>query len=79
MGIFLGIIIPILFALVIDMYIVMPVRLTLNPTLVIHIRIVDMWALGLVYGKIFMRINRRPQFDVGRGVVTVSQRWLLAR
>ncbi|KAG1811581.1 hypothetical protein EV424DRAFT_1570387 [Suillus variegatus] len=71
MGIFLGIIIPILFALVIDMYIVMPVRLTLNPTLVIHIRIVDMWALGLVYGKIFMRINRRPQFDVGRGVVTI--------
>lgn len=71
MGIFLGIIIPILFALVIDMFIVMPVRLTLNPTLVIHIRIVDMWALGLVYGKIFMRINRRPQFDVGRGVVTI--------
>ncbi|KAG1839691.1 hypothetical protein F4604DRAFT_1835027 [Suillus subluteus] len=71
MGIFLGIIIPILLALVIDMYIVMPVRLTLNPTLVIHIRIVDMWALGLVYGKIFMRINRRPQFDVGRGVVTI--------
>lgn len=71
MGIFLGIIIPILFALVIDMYIVMPVRLTLNPTLVIHIRIIDMWALGLVYGKIFMRINRRPQFDVGRGVVTI--------
>lgn len=71
MGIFLGIIIPILFALVIDMYIVMPVRLTLNPTLDIHIRIVDMWALGLVYGKIFMRINRRPQFDVGRGVVTI--------
>lgn len=71
MGIFLGIIIPILFALVIDMYIVMPVRLTLNPTLAIHIRIVDMWALGLVYGKIFMRINRRPQFDVGRGVVTI--------
>ncbi|KAG2142827.1 uncharacterized protein EDB93DRAFT_1241500 [Suillus bovinus] len=69
MGIFLGIIIPILFALVIDMYIVMPVRLTLNPTLVIHIRIVDMWALGLVYGKIFMRINRRPQFDVGRGII----------
>lgn len=71
MGIFLGIIIPILFALVIDMYIIMPVRLTLNPTLAIHIRIVDMWALGLVYGKIFMRINRRPQFDVGRGVVTI--------
>ncbi|KAG1738893.1 uncharacterized protein EDB91DRAFT_1137224 [Suillus paluster] len=71
MGVFLGIIIPILLALVIDMYIIMPVRLTLNPTMVIHIRIVDMWALGLVYGKIFMRINRRPQFDIGRGVVTI--------
>lgn len=71
MGIFVGIVVPILFALVIDMYIVMPVRLTLNPTMTIHIRIVDMWALGLVYGKIFMRINRRPQFDVGRGVVTI--------
>ncbi|OAX41033.1 hypothetical protein K503DRAFT_713394 [Rhizopogon vinicolor AM-OR11-026] len=71
MGIFLGIIIPILLALVIDLYIIMPVRLTLNPTMDIRIRIVDMWALGLVYGKIFMRINRRPQFDIGRGVVTI--------
>lgn len=71
MGIFLGIIIPILLALVVDLYIVMPVRLTLNPTMDIRIRIVDMWALGLVYGKVVMRINRRPQFDVGRGVVTI--------
>jgi E3 ubiquitin-protein ligase MARCH6 len=78
MGIFLGIIIPILLALVIDLYIVMPVRLTHNPTMDIRIRIVDMWALGLVYGKVFMRINRRPQFDVGRGVVTVGGSKLLA-
>jgi len=77
MGIFLGIIIPILLALVVDLYIIMPVRLTLNPTMDIRIRVVDMWALGLVYGKIFMRINRRPQFDVGRGVVTVGGRELL--
>lgn len=78
MGILLGIIIPILLAFVVDLYIVMPVRLTLNPAMDIRIRVVDMWALGLVYGKIFMRINRRPQFDVGRGVVTVGGSELLA-
>jgi len=73
MGIFLGVIIPILLAFVIDLYIIMPVRLTLNPTMEIRIRIVDMWALGLVYGKIFMRINRRPPSGIGRGLVTVGE------
>lgn len=78
MGIFLGVIAPILLALVVDLYIIMPVRLTLNPTMEIRVRIVDMWALGLVYGKIFVRINRRPQFDIGRGMVTVGESELMA-
>lgn len=48
----LGIVIPILLAIVIDLYIVLPIRFTLDPTLMPKIRIVDSWALGLIYAKI---------------------------
>jgi E3 ubiquitin-protein ligase MARCH6 len=61
MAIFLGFIIPTLLGLVVDLYIVTPVRLTLNPTLVPSIRLVDMWSLGLVYCKVVIRIRRRIQ------------------
>ncbi|KAF9244135.1 hypothetical protein BU15DRAFT_86088 [Melanogaster broomeanus] len=61
LALFLGVIIPLLLGLVADLYIVMPVRLTLNPTLVPSIRLVDMWSLGLVYCKVAIRLRRRIQ------------------
>ncbi|KAG6331572.1 hypothetical protein ID866_7515, partial [Astraeus odoratus] len=61
MAICLGIVIPTLIGLVADLYIILPVRLTLNPAMVPKIRIVDMWSLGLVYGKIAIRLRRRIQ------------------
>ncbi|KAI6110799.1 hypothetical protein EV401DRAFT_1868684, partial [Pisolithus croceorrhizus] len=62
MVVMFGIVIPTLLGLVVDVYVVLPIRLTLNPTMVPNIRIVDMWSLGLIYGKIAIRLRRRIQF-----------------
>ena len=56
-----GIVIPALLGLVVEFYIVMPIRLSLNPDLVPNVRVVDMWALGIIYAKIVLHANRlRP-------------------
>jgi E3 ubiquitin-protein ligase MARCH6 len=56
-----GIVIPALLGLVVELYIVMPIRLSLNPDLVPNVRVVDMWALGIIYAKIALHANRlRP-------------------
>ncbi len=56
-----GIVVPALLGLVVELYIVMPIRLSLNPDLVPNVRVVDMWALGIIYAKIALHANRlRP-------------------
>jgi len=55
---FLGIVIPILLAVVIDLYIILPIRFSLNPNMVPRIRVVDQWALGLLYAKIALHAHR---------------------
>ena len=69
----LGIVIPVLLAIVIDLYIVLPIRFTLDPTLTPRIRIVDTWALGLLYAKIaFHAHNIQPPNRITRGLQHVS-------
>ncbi|KAH9924822.1 hypothetical protein B0H21DRAFT_764612 [Amylocystis lapponica] len=66
---FCGFVIPTLLALVIEFYIVQPVRLMMHPAPEIHIRIVDMWAIGLLYSKIGVRSMRmQPGTDIMRGI-----------
>ena len=56
-----GVVIPALLGLVVELYIVMPIRLSLNPELVPDVRVVDMWALGIIYAKLALHANRlRP-------------------
>ena len=76
-AVFLGVVIPILLGLVVDVYIVLPIRLTLYPTMVPTIRLVDMWSLGLVYCKIAIRLRRRlqlpqRQYDALHVVCTIN-------
>ncbi|KAG9309896.1 hypothetical protein JVU11DRAFT_9928 [Chiua virens] len=66
MALFLGVLTPILLGLVVDVYIVLPIRLTFYPTMVPTIRLVDMWSLGLVYCKIVIRLRRRLQLPQRR-------------
>ncbi|KAI9440783.1 hypothetical protein H4582DRAFT_2110852 [Lactarius indigo] len=58
---FVGIVIPALVGLVVELYMIMPIRLSLNPDLVPNIRAADMWALGIIYAKIILHAQRlRP-------------------
>ena len=52
MVVFPGIVIPTLLGLVVDLYIILPIRLTHNSDMVPRIRMVDMWSLSIVYAKI---------------------------
>lgn len=55
MAVMLGVVIPTLVGLVVELYVVQPVRRTTNPLMEPRIRMVDMWALGLFYSKIIVR------------------------
>ncbi|KAJ7780224.1 hypothetical protein DFH07DRAFT_729968 [Mycena maculata] len=73
MVLFLGIVVPTLISLVVDLYIILPIRLSLNPTLVPRIRIVDSWAMGLLYSKIILHIIRtQPPNPITRGMQHVT-------
>ena len=70
---FLGFVIPALIATVMELYVIMPVRYTLNPEMNLRIRVVDMWALGLLYAKIAMRAHRlQPESQIARGIEHVG-------
>jgi len=73
MILFLGIFIPTLISLVVDLYIILPIRLSLDPTLVPRIRIVDSWAMGLLYAKIILHITRtQPPNPITRGMQHIT-------
>ena len=62
----LGFVIPTLVGLVFELYIVLPIRHAANPLMEPRIRIVDMWALGLLYSRIILRtlsLQQQPQND----------------
>ncbi|TFK17884.1 hypothetical protein FA15DRAFT_675738 [Coprinopsis marcescibilis] len=72
MGFFLGVVIPILVAFVIDLYVVLPIRSTLNPSVTPRVRVVDSWAIGLLYAKIAMHLVQiQPTNQVAQGIKRV--------
>jgi E3 ubiquitin-protein ligase MARCH6 len=69
----LGVIIPTLIAIIMELYLILPIRHELHPGPKPRIRIVDMWALGLIYTKILLRVQRvRPRGRIALGVDDVS-------
>ncbi|KAF6753084.1 hypothetical protein DFP72DRAFT_903296 [Ephemerocybe angulata] len=70
MGISLGVVVPILLALVVDLYVVLPLRAILLPRgMVPTVRLLDAWAIGLVYGKIALHVTQlHPPNHVTRGL-----------
>jgi hypothetical protein len=70
----LGIITPALLAIAVEVYIVLPLRLWWNPELVPVIRVVEEWALGLVFMKIgwqTWRLRVRARNAAGGGAAAV--------
>ncbi|KAI0029551.1 hypothetical protein K488DRAFT_56109 [Vararia minispora EC-137] len=75
----LGVIVPTLIALVVEVYFVLPFRFAVNPGTVPTIRIVDMWTLGLLYAKIALRSAnaRRQQGPIAQGIRNIREAgWL---
>lgn len=69
----LGFVLPTLVAIVVELYLVLPLRLTLNPNMQVRLRIVDMWMLGILYMKIILRTRRmQAPSQFIRGVERVS-------
>lgn len=73
MAFFLVVVIPCLIAMVVEFYIILPVRSMSHPAIPIRIRLVDMWVLGLFYTKIILRL---PGFEapnqMNEGIQRVS-------
>ncbi|KAF4569838.1 hypothetical protein EYR36_009639 [Pleurotus pulmonarius] len=67
--VFLGFVIPTLVSIVMDLYLILPVRLLVDPSLSPTIRIVDAWALGLLYTKIALFTQRiGPDAPINQGL-----------
>ncbi|KAF8644973.1 hypothetical protein AX16_008157 [Volvariella volvacea WC 439] len=56
MVVFLGVVIPTLIALAVDLYILLPIRFAIDPQLSPTVRVVDLWALGLLYAKMTLHV-----------------------
>ncbi|KAI9062714.1 hypothetical protein FKP32DRAFT_1667072 [Trametes sanguinea] len=70
MAVTLGIIIPTLLGLTVELYLLQPFKHTLYPSAEPRIRMVDMWALGLLYAKIIIRSmqTHHPGHERMRGI-----------
>ena len=61
MAFFLVFVIPTLIALVMEMYVFLPLKFAYNPRVAVKVGLVDIWVLGLFYTKIILRL---PGFEV---------------
>jgi len=52
MAFFLMFVIPTMIALVMEMYVLLPIKFIYDPGVVVKVKLVDMWVLGLFYTKI---------------------------
>ncbi|CDO76301.1 hypothetical protein BN946_scf184917.g17 [Trametes cinnabarina] len=70
LAITLGIILPTLLGLTVELYLLQPFKYTLRPLTEPRIRMVDMWAVGLLYSKIIIRSmqTHHPGHERLRGV-----------
>ena len=63
MAFFLVFVIPTLIALVMEMYVFLPIKFIYDPRVAVKVKLVEMWVLGLFYTKIILRL---PGFEAPR-------------
>jgi E3 ubiquitin-protein ligase MARCH6 len=72
MIILLGVIIPTLIATVVELYLFLPIRYALDPSITPRLRIADMWCLGILYSKIALHASHlQPPNRIVLGIRTV--------
>jgi len=72
LGFWLGFILPMLLSIVVDLYIVIPLRSIANPGFTPTIHLFESWATGLILAKIMMKVHRpRPGTDFNGGLEAV--------
>ena len=80
MAFFLVFVIPTLIALVMEMYVFLPIKFIYDPRVAVRVKLVDMWVLGLFYTKIILRL---PGFEapqrMNEGIQRVSRVLLVCR
>jgi E3 ubiquitin-protein ligase MARCH6 len=80
MAFFLVFVIPTLIALVMEMYVFLPIKFIYDPRVAVRVKLVDMWVLGLFYTKIILRL---PGFEapqrMNEGIQRVSRALLVCR
>jgi len=70
----LGIVLPTLVSIAVDLYLVIPLRFFLNPSFTPTIHVFESWAAGLIISKIIIRTQRaRPNNDL-TGALEAIQR-----
>ncbi|THH10343.1 hypothetical protein EW145_g1377 [Phellinidium pouzarii] len=71
----LGFVIPTLIAVVMEVYLVHPLRIMIKPDLTLNIRVFDFWALGLLYTKMALKSMRfRPETRVDVAVKEMKRK-----
>jgi E3 ubiquitin-protein ligase MARCH6 len=75
---FIGFAIPFLMALVVDLYLILPLRFIITPDLLPRLNVLETWALGVVYLKLFIRImrhhDRNAETDIVAGIEKVNKK-----
>jgi len=70
----LGVVIPVLIALVMEVYLIHPMKLIVNPDTSLRIRVVDQWAIGLIFTKIAMTsMDLRPATRIDAAIKRFTQ------
>ncbi|KAJ3995467.1 hypothetical protein F5050DRAFT_1767078 [Lentinula boryana] len=75
MAFFLGVVIPTLVGVVVELYIILPLKFRMSSDIgVPRIRVLECWATGLLYMKIAMRATRRQAKNpITRGIQTIKR------
>jgi E3 ubiquitin-protein ligase MARCH6 len=77
---FFSILIPTLLSVVIELYIVIPIRFMVDSHFAPRIRIVDMWSLGIVYSNIALYLYQlQPRNRLAGGLQNVCNRQFASR
>ena len=70
---FLGLVIPILIATVMELYLLLPIRYAVDPHVTPRVRVADLWCLGVLYAKIALHASQLQQpTRITSGVRNVS-------